>query len=110
MDINGKTHADTNNYIKRINRLLMQQNHRLGFIPLIPLIQTIKIGESNHYGGTFPMRARTERYNESDCLGRPHGLNRIHLVDASIFPSVPAQSITLTSMANAYRIGYTAEL
>jgi choline dehydrogenase-like flavoprotein len=41
---------------------------------------------------------------QTDALGRPHGLERVHLVDSSVFPSIPATTITLSVMANAYRI------
>ena len=41
---------------------------------------------------------------ESDLLGRPMGLARVHLVDSSVFPTIPATNITLTLMANAHRI------
>jgi len=41
---------------------------------------------------------------ESDYLGRPYGFQKVHVVDATIFPSIPATSITLTAMANAHRI------
>ncbi|MGH7981149.1 MAG: GMC oxidoreductase [Limisphaerales bacterium] len=42
---------------------------------------------------------------ETDCLGRPHGWSRLHVVDASVLPSVPATTITFSVMANAHRIG-----
>jgi choline dehydrogenase-like flavoprotein len=42
---------------------------------------------------------------ETDIYGRPAGLARVHAVDSTIFPSVAATTITLTAMANAYRIG-----
>jgi choline dehydrogenase-like flavoprotein len=45
---------------------------------------------------------------ESDRQGRPYGFERVHLVDASVFPSLPATTITLTVMANAHRIGSEA--
>jgi len=45
---------------------------------------------------------------ESDLLGRPYGMRRIHAVDATVLPSIPATTITLTVMANAYRIGSAA--
>lgn len=41
---------------------------------------------------------------QTDILGRPQGLNHMHVVDATTFPSVPATTITLTVMANAHRI------
>jgi hypothetical protein len=34
-------------------------------------------------------------------------LRRVHLVDASVLPSVPATTITLGVMANAHRIAAT---
>lgn len=45
---------------------------------------------------------------EVDLLGRPHGLSNVHLVDSSVFPSLPATTITLSVMANAHRIGTAA--
>jgi len=41
---------------------------------------------------------------ESDVLGRPVGFTRVHAVDSTVFPTVPAAPPTLTIMANAYRI------
>ena len=63
-----------------------------------------KSGGGSHIGSSFPMGAK------SDTLGRPLGLKRIHLVDSSVLPSIAAQTITLTAMANAYRIGAISEL
>jgi hypothetical protein len=75
----------------------------LGGAPVVPAIQFAEPGRSYHSGGTFPMRARPRKF-ETDVLGQPVGLDRVHLVDASVFPSVPATTITLTVMANAHRI------
>ena len=41
---------------------------------------------------------------ETDELGRPYGFERVHVVDSSVFPTVPATTITLSIMANAHRI------
>jgi choline dehydrogenase-like flavoprotein len=60
-------------------------------------------GSSFHVGGSLPM-ARTPRAGQSDTLGRPAGLDRLHVIDASVFPSVPATTITYSVMANAHRI------
>jgi choline dehydrogenase-like flavoprotein len=35
-------------------------------------------------------------------------MDRVHLVDASVLPSIPATSITFSVMANAHRIASTA--
>ena len=64
-------------------------------------------GASFHTGGTVPM-AVSPRAGQSDILGRPYGLSRVHLVDSSVFPSIPATTITFSVMANAHRIGMSA--
>ena len=51
-----------------------------------------------------PRCARSPPSGETDTLGRPSGARRIHVVDATCFPSVPGGAITLTAMANAHRI------
>ena len=64
-------------------------------------------GSSFHVGGSVPM-SDNPGMNEADVLGRPKGLNRVHLVDASVLPSIPATTITFSVMANAHRIGTLA--
>lgn len=64
-------------------------------------------GKSYHLGGSLPMKLHPQKF-ETDLVGRPYGMERIHVVDASIFPNVPATNVTLTAMANAYRIGLEA--
>ena len=76
----------------------------LGFVPLSPLLKIGVPGQGVHTGGTFPMRHNPGNF-ETDIYGRPTGLQRVHVVDASVLPSIPSTTITLTIMANAYRIG-----
>ena len=45
---------------------------------------------------------------ETDTLGRPRGWERVHVVDAAVFPSFPATTVTLSVMANAHRIATAA--
>ncbi len=59
-------------------------------------------GEGNHIGGSLPMNGGAGL--SSDALGRPLGFTRVHALDASTFPSVPATTMLLLSMANADRI------
>jgi hypothetical protein len=76
-----------------------------GGIYAIPFLGKIaKIGEGYHSGGTFPMSLEPKGF-ESDIFGRPLSLKRVHIVDSSVLPSIPSGTITLTVMANAYRIG-----
>jgi hypothetical protein len=76
---------------------------QIGLVPLMPLLRPGRLGSSFHCGGTFPMRAAPGS-RETDPLGRLQGFERVHLIDASTFPSIPATTITLSVMANAYRI------
>ncbi len=71
--------------------------------PLLPLASRGLVGTGNHAGGSLPMRERPGQL-ETDLLGRPTGFERVHVVDSSVFPTVPATTITLSVMANATRI------
>ena len=105
--INGKSQAETSTILKKVSRKLLRNSLKTGFIPLFPFINISEPGRGFHSGGTFPMRERPNKY-ECDRLGRPAGLQRVHLIDSSSFPTLPATTITLTVMANAYRIGSNA--
>ncbi|MBM3517682.1 MAG: hypothetical protein FJX56_07335 [Alphaproteobacteria bacterium] len=63
------------------------------------------VGGGGHVGGSLPMAANPRHRLQSDRLGRLPPWRRIHVVDAAIFPSLPATTLALTIMANAYRIG-----
>jgi choline dehydrogenase-like flavoprotein len=81
---------------------------RLGGVPVVPAMQFAEPGRSYHSGGTFPMRESPGKL-ETDMLGQLPGLPGVHFVDASVFPSIPATTITLTVMANAHRIATEAQ-
>jgi choline dehydrogenase-like flavoprotein len=72
-------------------------------IPLRKLLRVWEPGRGIHAGGSFPMSVQPSGL-QADLLGRPAGLRRVHLVDSSVFPSVPPTTITYTVMANAQRI------
>jgi len=89
--------------VKRFVRKMMVKG--LGFRTLfVPLVTVSPTGGGNHFGGSFPMTASPSRFNQSDLLGRPAGWSRLHLVDGSILPSIPATTVALLIMANADRI------
>lgn len=72
------------------------------------LIELLKIhlpGDGYHFGGTFPIIQNSVSLKlYSDELGRPMGLNRVHIVDASVLPFIPAGPFTSLSLANTFRI------
>ncbi len=94
----------TRGIVGRVVRKIGRNSLRLGAAPVLPMLQIAQPGKSSHFGGTFPM-SRTPETGQTDVLGRPHGLERVHLIDSSVLPSIPATTITLSVMANAYRIG-----
>jgi choline dehydrogenase-like flavoprotein len=89
--------------IRAVARKLRSLDSLTGFEPLSPMLQIWPQGKGFHVGGSLPMRERPGEL-ETDLLGRPTGFQRVHVVDASVFPSIPATTITLSVMANAQRI------
>ena len=91
--------------VKKVVRELLSQTLRLGGVVVPPLLQLADPGRGFHCGGSLPMRTRPGPLT-TDPLGRPSGWSRIHVVDASVLPAVPATTITFSVMANAHRIGW----
>jgi ferredoxin len=83
---------------------LIQSARILDLYPLIPMLRLSVAGKSYHWGGSFPHMANGSTIFSSDRLGRVGSWKRTHLVDASVFPTVPAMTFGLTVMANAHRI------
>jgi ferredoxin len=77
---------------------------RLDLYPVLPMMRLAAGGKSYHVGGSFPHSAARSGGLTSDRLGRVMPWQRVHLVDASVFPTIPAMTFTLTIMANAHRI------
>jgi hypothetical protein len=74
--------------------------------PVIPSMSLSGPAKSYHFGGSFPHVSGAPRAGrcETDELGRPAEWSRVHMIDASVFPTVAATTFTLTVMANAHRI------
>ncbi|HYM55072.1 MAG TPA: GMC oxidoreductase, partial [Solirubrobacteraceae bacterium] len=93
--------------VRRLVRRLAGHARLLGMVPLPGLSHLGRPGKSNHLGGSFRMR-RDPGELDTDVLGRIPAWERVHIVDASVFPSVPATTVTLSVMANAHRIATAA--
>jgi choline dehydrogenase-like flavoprotein len=93
--------------VRRLARYLLRHARLLGMAPVPGLAHLGLPGKSNHLGGSLPMR-RVPGALESDTLGRVRGWQRVHVVDAAVFPSLPATTVTLSVMANAHRIASAA--
>ncbi len=107
LTLSGNVSQRTKATVRKVVMRLMRERQWLGGAALRPLLTLSRHGQSYHSAGGFPMSA-TPGPGQSDLLGRPTGLHRVHIVDAAAFPSVPATTITLTAMANAHRIGSLA--
>jgi choline dehydrogenase-like flavoprotein len=107
LELRAEPRAETNVIIRRVLRKLIRLSRHIGGLPLTPMLQIAEPGRGFHTGGTFPMRSHPTPM-ETDTLGRPFGWNRVHVVDSTSLPSIPATTITFSVMANAHRIGSLA--
>jgi ferredoxin len=97
--------AAGNQMFRRVARRMLIAAPKLDLWPLIPMAFLSAPGKSYHFGGSFPHRASpADGQLTTDRLGRLAAWSRVHIVDASVFPTVPATTFTLTIMANAHRI------
>lgn len=99
--VHGQVNPHAVNVLEKIERLLRRNRKLIGGVAARASLEDP--GASAQIGGTFPMRAAPTG-TESDILGRPAGLRSVHLVDASVLPSLSATTITLMTMANTHRI------
>jgi len=90
--------------LRQVLTMLARSARQLDLYPVVPMLRLAAAGRSYHWGGTFPHANGDRRPATSDSLGRVGPWQRVHLVDAAVFPNVPAMTFTLTIMANAHRI------
>jgi GMC oxidoreductase len=105
--LTAKKRPETNIFLKKLMKKLWSFGALTGAWPVPAMNQEGEPGRSFHTGGTFPMALHPKGL-ESDLQGRPPGLTRTHVVDASVLPSIAGTTITYTVMANAHRIGTLA--
>ncbi|HEY4047696.1 MAG TPA: NAD(P)-binding protein [Acidobacteriaceae bacterium] len=103
LHVSGEERPESQGVLRKLIWKLFALSGEISAVPLFPLLRPGAPGRGFHTGGSFPMREHPQGI-ETDIYGRPSGLSRIHAVDSSIFPSIPATTITLTAMANAHRI------
>ena len=107
LELRADLNPEAKTRVRKVVLKLCQQAWRIGAMPLPVMLKIAEPGRSFHSGGSFPM-SREPRGFQTDLLGRPPGWSRIHAVDATVFPSIPATTITFSAMANAHRIGCEA--
>ena len=107
LELRGEVNPSARARVRKLVNRLCLQSRRLGAMPLPLMLKVAEPGRSFHSGGSFPMSAAPRGF-QTDLLGRLPGWQRVHAVDATVFPSIPATTITFSAMANAHRIGWEA--
>jgi choline dehydrogenase-like flavoprotein len=107
LELRAELSPEVRPMIRQVLRKLRRHGRQFGAWPLSPMLQIAEPGRGFHNGSSFPMR-QSPGDLETDTLGRLPNWRRIHIVDASVLPDVPATQITFSVMANAHRIGWAA--
>lgn len=108
--LTGVTEARAIAQSRAVAHAVAWQGLAYGSLFATPVAHASPPGGGNHVGGSFPMRHSPTSETDTDTLGRPFGWKRVFLVDSSVLPSIPATTITLPTMANAWRIAAAAPL
>ncbi|MBT6442809.1 MAG: NAD(P)-binding protein [Alphaproteobacteria bacterium] len=103
IQLKGEPNEQAHKIARDTQKHIMRSWRGFGGVPVPGQIMVPPPGASRHLGASLPMSASPSG-NETDLLGRPVGLSRVHAVDASVLPSIPASTITYSAMANAVRI------
>lgn len=103
LEIDGEPRDGWPPMLKGLVGSMLKVAPALDIWPVVPMISLSAPAKSYHFGASFP-HGRTRTATTSDRTGRLAAWDHIHLVDASVFPDVPATTFTLTIMANAHRI------
>ena len=103
LEVSAVIRPEAKQLIRKVVRKLRGNSLSIGAFPLPMLLDIGPPGRGFHSGGTFPMKKNPGTF-DTDTLGRPGGWKRVHVVDATVLPSIAATTITLTVMANAHRI------
>ena len=107
LELRAELQASARVQARKLIYQLCKNARRIGAIPLPMMLNIAEPGRGFHSGGSFPMVAEPRGF-QTDLLGRLPGWKRVHAVDATVFPSIPATTITFSAMANAHRIGWEA--
>ncbi len=103
IDIDFKENPYRNHIIANFLKLLQRSRRELDLYPLRLGLRITDPGFSGHLCGSLPMNENPRAF-QTYPDGLLHGTQSVYVVDQSTCPSLPAQNITFTAMANAHRI------
>jgi choline dehydrogenase-like flavoprotein len=101
--LEGRSNPRTRPAVRKVLGRLRESAREMRAWVVPGMTQVGPPGNGYHLGASLPMR-RNPTALECDLMGRPSGFRRVHVIDAACFPSIPATNVTLSVMANAYRI------
>ncbi len=102
-NISGELSRSGDRVFQEFIGILRKNRQLLGGAPMRSIFHRNQPGSSQHFGGSIPMSSKPNRY-QTDIVGRPFGCSHVHLVDSTIFPTIPAVPLTFSMMANSARI------
>ncbi len=103
LHLKGHPNIEAQQALTKIRKKFVKNRKYFKAYPL-PIITKLSLpGIGNHSGGTFPMAINPGKF-QTDILGVPHGFNNLHVVDSTVFPTIPSTTISFSIMANAHRI------
>jgi choline dehydrogenase-like flavoprotein len=109
LQVEGQPNRQALRISHAVAQKLFQKRKYFQAIPLPFQLRLDLPGGGYHCGGIFPMR-REPGALETDRMGSLASLPGVHIMDASVLPSIPASPIAFTTMANAHRIASEIEV
>lgn len=103
--IEVRARAESRAILRALLARLSRLRRPLGLWPVPGLVKSTPFGFHGHLAGTLPMRVSPGPL-ETDPEGRLAGTRRVFVVDTAAFPTLPAQNLTFTAMANARRVAH----
>jgi len=99
LEIHGKDRKINKDLINKIIKILrILKAYTFPFLVMRP-----PNGHGIHYSGTLPMLESSNRLYTCNKFGELYGEPDVYVVDASVFPYLPAKNCSFTVMANAMR-------
>ena len=101
--LRGHSCGESKKIVAETIKLIRDYSYEIGGKIIKLSVIRLRPGSSIHYGATMPMSMSPSTYN-TDILGRPLRHKNVHIVDASILPTIPGTPTTWLTIANAIRI------
>lgn len=121
--INSNEYYQINYTIEKIGDKFLYERKKSGSLLLFVLVSIIKVWKISlkmrsviifpfiklntgtyHIGSSFPMRQERKEITDTNTVGELREFPGVHIIDASVFPSIPATTFGILLMSNSWRI------